>query len=1044
MMSTGMTAIRYVMCHPVLANLLLVCVLFTGAMGVRKLAIHQTQDPYARILSVRIEWENANIVEVQDSLTVPLVNAFMTLGSFQSLESYSRAGESYVQIFLRPGADTSKAFDEIRNLLTGLDLPAGVGSPVVIEEFHHEPLMRLILYSNDIENLRYWSAESRRMLLAEYLMDNVKLSGLTDRDLNVRMQLADLHRLQVPIAQVAHSLSDASNQMPMGRVETDDFVMSVRSEDKPRTTEALSVQTLHLQGHAYQLSDIAEVAQENDPADPVLMYQGQPAVMLTINRQAHSSSSNQALVKRFYQWYNMVQTQWPESINTRILWQDYQLIEKQLSGLVQFSMLGCVLATLSLVVWLPWRLALSIGVSIPVAMLTALNLMQFWQVSLNLVSLMTLWVISGFVVQQIVMIVEYAWSNWQRGSVPERALLQACDEHKASFLTGPFVLLCALCPLAILPLVITGWYMAILYTVLPVVFATLGVVLLLMPHQIMQALTLTHKRSQRRQSDDWRDAWQHSWHYWQFFALKKKLHDIAQYAWILCAVWLVFLLMPWVLLTTGHLNSQALPDDASQKMAFDVSFYAATPQAAMQQAVADVEQTFRTLMTKRPWRKNRVKSVLVQYLLPGTKETSERVFDNGIKNHASILIELDHPLTAVKRQKIQAQLRQSLPPSTAIESIQPTQVDHVQGTQTFDLVVQGDDWSVVTENAPRIAEQLRSFTGVGKVTSNLPPSEFVYQMKPKPAAALLGVSKQSLAAYMSDALNGNEVLINHQSGGKKQTIRVQALPQHVDSEADLSSMPVHINGKQMVLGDIAEWKLVENPRIYYQYNGLPAVKLRVVTQSSVASSTLLRHEIMRAWQAGLGEKFSVRLIDLTVANQGGAQQKAVLSGVVIAFALVYFVLAWSTRSYVWPVSLLLAAVSSSSAILWSYCLTGSTVTQLTWIAALGLISIVLPQLVFWHRQYFLCRQHHLKLGITETVVKAICLQFRATVLSIMVLTLCWLPLLFSYTSLLQAVRSVTADILWGWYLTCGLMLFGWPALAALYEQYIHRAPRVKT
>jgi multidrug efflux pump subunit AcrB len=313
-----------------------------------------------------------------------------------------------------------------------------------------------------------------------------------------------------------------------------------------------------------------------------------------------------------------------------------------------------------------------------------------------------------------------------------------------------------------------------------------------------------------------------------------------------------------------------------------------------------------------------------------------------------------------------------------------------------------------------------------------------YKMIPTPNAVSLGLSKQYLAKQISDALNGSEVLINHQASGKKQTVHVQAWPQHVDSEADLSSLPVHINGQLMVLGDVADWTMEPTPQVYYQYNGLPAVKLRVSLKLSAASSTILRHEIMASARLALEQKFPVKLIDVAAQGEMDVQQKTFITALITALVLVYFVLAWCTCSYVWPIVLLLASLSGASAILWGCLLMRMLVTQWTVIAMLGLGSVLLPQMIMWQKQYREQKKNNPKIGVTEAMVKGLCFQFRPTAMAMIVLSLVWGPLLLSQTSVLQSMRSIASAILLGWYLTTGCMFLGWPALTALYEQYAWR------
>ena len=118
-------AMEYTMLHPVLANLILFAVVTVGLLSALQLNVQTMPDFPWPAISVRVDWPGAGAKEVQDNITLPVASQLQSASDVRTMESFSLNGYAYILLDFKTKTDLSMAFDEIRNRLEQIDLPAG-------------------------------------------------------------------------------------------------------------------------------------------------------------------------------------------------------------------------------------------------------------------------------------------------------------------------------------------------------------------------------------------------------------------------------------------------------------------------------------------------------------------------------------------------------------------------------------------------------------------------------------------------------------------------------------------------------------------------------------------------------------------------------------------------------------------------------------------------------------------------------------------------------------------------------------------------------
>lgn len=393
----------------------------------------------------------------------------------------------------------------------------------------------------------------------------------------------------------------------------------------------------------------------------------------------------------------------------------------------------------------------------------------------------------------------------------------------------------------------------------------------------------------------------------------------------------------------------------------------------------------------------------------------------------------------MRNQQIQSQWLAAIAPSPHVARVAVTEPQSRAAWQDVNVIIQGHDWPTLYRAASFAKQQLQQYASVFNITDNSGLGAFEYEIIPKPSAMALGVTQQMIATQLKHLLRGSEVVVNYLPGSEKQTVRVQMAPQHFHGESDLPSLPIHVQGQQMMLADVAEWHLRQQPDVFYQYNGQLAIRVGADVDRRYDAAHRVRQLVARDLVPEVTQRFQVKVLPQLASPDTQETAQDLFAGVLLGLVVVYFVLAWVTRSYLWPVVMMMTLpMVFSGAVLGHYWLAMDW-SLLSVIAGLGLSGVVIHISLQLLLQCRALRLDYPKLSLSQLVIKSICYRFRAMLLTLLSLGFYWGPLCLIHAQQAQWLQPLAVTLFFGllfslWCLCCAV-----PAAVALLA---HRLPVV--
>jgi multidrug efflux pump subunit AcrB len=365
-----------------------------------------------RVLIVSTEYPAVTAEEIRSMVTIPLEDAFASLGGLKSLSSVSREGMSLLKIELHWGTDTDLALAECREIidLAYEGLPSLCAKPRVSRESGGagRDTMTIILVplDGDLRAARRAAQTDIKPRLQRLGgAASVTISGGEEEEIQVNFHKQGLESRGLSLSAAARIIAAANFEYPGGTLTEGDREYTVKTAGLYRSLEEIRETPLVWdQGGLLRVGDIAEVSRETGRQDSFFLYRsaeaGIPRIMdcIRIGLQKRRDAAPLALSLRVR----------AELETLRSLYGAYRfVIAEDLSDQIAeslrsllFSALAALLAS-ALVVYFflkSLKLALVITGIIPLSALFTVLCLELTGRSLNLMSLSGLAIGIGMVI----------------------------------------------------------------------------------------------------------------------------------------------------------------------------------------------------------------------------------------------------------------------------------------------------------------------------------------------------------------------------------------------------------------------------------------------------------------------------------------------------------------------------------------------------------------------------------------------------------------------------------------------------------------------
>jgi len=417
-------------------------------------------------------------------LAKPVEDRVENIDGLKNVFTTSTTGHASIFLEFDVNADKDKAEADIRAQLDGVagDLPSAAKDPTITAiSITGIASISVAVYGDVPERTLVAKAKELREVL-EGLPDvqSVDLSGARDEMLSVEIDLNRLEAYGLTASQLFDALARNNLVVAGGTLDTGQGAFNV--EVPGLITTARDVFDLPLKtdnNTVVTFGDVATITRTFEDATEFANVNGSPAITLGVVKRLGANVIE--LSDEVRRATTEATAEWPVGLGFSFLLDQAQNAKDLFSTLEASVLTAIALVMITCVATLGVRAALMIGISIPISFMIAFMVVQMLGMTINMMIMFGLVIVVGVLVDDPIVVVEYAERKLQEGVPKKEAFILAARKMFVPVVSATATTLGAFVPLLFWPGVI-GKFMSFLpVVVIVVMIASLVSALIFMP-----------------------------------------------------------------------------------------------------------------------------------------------------------------------------------------------------------------------------------------------------------------------------------------------------------------------------------------------------------------------------------------------------------------------------------------------------------------------------------------------------------------------------------------------------------------------------------
>jgi multidrug efflux pump subunit AcrB len=925
--------------NPIPAVLLFAMLTVLGTLAFKAMRIQQMMDVDLPMVIVTATLPGAAPSQMETEVARKIENAIATVQGVKHIYSHSQDGVASVTTEFRLEKPTQEAVDDVRDAVSRIrsDLPGDLRDPVISRvNLAGLPVLTYTVASTrmDDEALSWFvdNTITKRLLAVRGVGAVSRVGGVT-REVQVELDPVRLLALGATAADVSRQLRQIQQEASGGRADIGGAEQSVRTLATVKSADELArVDVTLSDGRHIRLDQVATVTDTVAERRSAALLNGKPVVGFEISRSR--GASEVAVATGVVAALAELKAEHPDIVVTEAFNFVDPVIENY-HGSMALLIEGAILAVL--VVWLflrDWRATIVSATALPLSIVPTFGVMYLLDFSINVVTLLSLSLVIGVLVDDAIVEVENIMRHLRMGKTPYQAAMEAADEIGLAVIATSFTLIAVFLPTAFMGGIVGKFFVQFGWTAALAVFFSLVVARLLTP--MMAAYVLRPPRV----SHD-RPRWLDTYLRWAEWCLNHRIKTLLGTAAFFFGA---FALVP--LLPTGFLP----PDDLSQTQVY----IALPPGSTFDETLAVAEQA-RAIVEKNPHVK------LIYTAVGGGLSGSDPFAPQGAEvRKATLTINMTPRAErgGIKKQAVEGQLREAL---ADIPGARIT-VGLAGAQEKYLLALASDNGEALSAHAGIVEHELRTIPGIGGVTTTASLVRPELVIRPDFArAADLGVTTAAIADTLRIATAGDydQGLAKLNLSQRQVPIVVRLPPAARQDVALLGRLTVPGRNGPVMIGTIATLTIDGGPAAIDRYERLRNINFEIElngqplgeVEKQVLALPSLKNPPAGITRTSIGDAEAMNEL---FAGFG----IAMLTGVMC----IYIVLVLLFRDFVQPATILVSLVLSIPGAFLALFLTRTSLSMPSMIGLIMLMGIATKNSILLIDYVILARRDH---GLTR-------------------------------------------------------------------------------
>jgi multidrug efflux pump len=1007
--------------RPVATTLLMAAIFIVGVVAYKFLPLSALPEVDYPTIQIQTLYPGASPDVMTSSITAPLERQLGQMPGLKQMSSTSSAGASVITLQFDLDLSLDVAEQEVQAAINaaGNLLPSDLPAPPIYAKVNpaDAPVLTLALTSKtlpltEVEDL----ADTRIAQKLSQLpgVGLVSIGGGQRQSMRVRFNPSALASYGLNIDDLRTTISNGNVNTAKGNFDGPTRAFTINANDQLKSPdEYKNLIVAYRNGSAVRLKDVATV--ENAPENMKLgaWMNRTPALILNIQRQPGANVIS--VVENIQKLLPALKESLPPSVDVTVLTDRTNTIRASVHDVEIELTLAVILVVLVIFVFLRNIPATIIpSLSVPLSLVGTLAVMYLLGFSLNNLSLMSLTIAAGFVVDDAIVMIENIARYVEQGDSPLEAAMKGSEQIAFTIISLTISLIAVLIPLLFMGDVVGRLFREFAITLAVTILISAVVSLTLVP---MMCSKLVKHRSQESEPN------------WSKVAARWFDAMIAKYAKSLD--WVLEHQKLTLYVAVGTLGVTALLYVFTPKGFFPVQdtgliqVITESPQSVSYQAMAKNQDAMAEAILKDP----DVVSLSSFIGVDGTNSTlnTGRMLINlkpreERKNTASEII---------RRLAIETQSVRSI--QAYMQPVQDLSIDDRVSRTQYQFILECADPKVLAEWVSKLTEKLKSSPQLIDVaTDQAQLGLSAYVVIDRDTAARFGITAATIDNALYDAF-GQRIVSTIFTQSTQYRVIMEARPDLQKSPTSLAQIYVpSAGGGQVPLSSIAHIEERTSPLLINHLGQFPAntISFNVPKGGSLGEAV----DSVRRTELEMGMPLSVITLFQGAASAFESSLSNELFLILAAVVVMYIILGILYESFIHPITILSTLPSAGIGALLALNLVGSDLGVIGIVGIILLIGIVKKNAIMMI-DFAIDAERNEGLNPREAIYQACLLRFRPILMTTMAALLGAVPLMIGTGTGSELRHPLGITIVGGLIVSQVLTLFTTPVIYLAFTRF---------
>lgn len=417
----GLNLAEWAIRHKQIVYFFIIAIITGGLWSYFHLGRSEDPDFTIRQAVVTAAWPGASAQQITQQVTDPLEKKLQDTKGLDYIKSFTHDGKTVIYVNLKdsvPKEEMQTRWHEIRNLVNDEwgSLPSGVMGPYINDRFDdvYGSIYAVTGDGFSYEEKRKYAENIRRRLTGVEDVQKVELLGVQKQEIYVEMDQNKLASFGMRPSDVFAMLQQQGAMMPAGMIHTDSRNVAIRVEGLLDTVESLKELPIHVEERSFHLGDVASVTQMYaDPETSLMYFNGKPAVGIAVSMAP--GGNNLVLGKNLEKEIEKEKSELPAGLDIEQVADQPSVVNDSIHEFTKSLLEAIVIVMAASFLSLGFWSGIVLALCIPVVVCASFIYMKWQGIDLHIVSLGTLIVSLGLLVDDAIIVIEMMQVKLEEG-----------------------------------------------------------------------------------------------------------------------------------------------------------------------------------------------------------------------------------------------------------------------------------------------------------------------------------------------------------------------------------------------------------------------------------------------------------------------------------------------------------------------------------------------------------------------------------------------------------------------------------------------------